>query len=107
MRICKNGRWHDVTVDDYFPCTAEGGPVFTRAKNGELWVMLLEKAYAKLHGNYSLLREGLAFEALLDLTGAPTEAINLEDPNIVELIKSGTLFDSIVKANNQGFLLTA
>lgn len=52
VKFCKNGVWVTVTVDDYFPCYPEGEPLFARAHGNELWVMLLEKAYAKLHGNY-------------------------------------------------------
>ena len=52
LRICKNGEWVKVTVDDYIPCYYGGGPMFCRATGDELWVLLLEKAYAKLHGNY-------------------------------------------------------
>jgi hypothetical protein len=70
LRICKNGVWHEVTIDDYFPCTVRGGPIFAHTKSSDLWVLLLEKAYAKLHGNYSLLQGGLTAEALMDLTGA-------------------------------------
>jgi calpain-15 len=50
LRICKNGEWVKVTVDDYIPCYNWGGPMFCRATGDELWVLLLEKAYAKLHG---------------------------------------------------------
>lgn len=52
MRINKNGVWHELTIDDYFPCSLEGPPLFTRTHGNELWVLLLEKAYAKLHGSY-------------------------------------------------------
>lgn len=73
VKFCKNGIWSVVTVDDYFPCTEHGGPIFSKAHGNELWVLLLEKAYAKLHGNYFNLRGGFAYEGMMDLTGAPTE----------------------------------
>jgi calpain-15 len=52
-----------VTVDDYFPCHPDGGPIFSICKGSELWIMILEKAYAKLHGSYLSLRGGYAIEA--------------------------------------------
>jgi calpain-15 len=72
LRICKNGEWVKVTVDDYIPCYYSGGPMFCRATGDELWVLLLEKAYAKLHGNYVQLRAGFVTHGMSDLTGAPT-----------------------------------
>ena len=68
----KHGQWVHVRVDDYFPCRPSGGPAFSQANGPELWVLLLEKAYAKLHGSYFSLRSGFGYEALMDLTGAPT-----------------------------------
>lgn len=52
LKICKNGEWITVTVDDYIPCYYQAGPMFARSNGDELWVLLLEKAYAKVHGNY-------------------------------------------------------
>jgi calpain-15 len=43
-----------------------------------MWVLLIEKAYAKLHGNYYNLRGGFANEGMIDLTGCPTTLIDLE-----------------------------
>lgn len=69
LRICKNGEWVIVTIDDYFPCYLNGGPMFTSSRGNELWVLLLEKAYAKLHGNYCQLRAGYVAHGMMDLAG--------------------------------------
>jgi len=41
--------------------------------------MLIEKAYAKIYGNYSNIEVGYSADALKDLTGAPSEYIDLKD----------------------------
>jgi calpain-15 len=71
-----------VTVDDYFPCTPRGGPMFSRANENEMWVLLIEKAYAKLHGNYFTLRGGFANEGMIDLTGCPSAIFDFEKESI-------------------------
>jgi calpain-15 len=52
VKICKNGIWQIVTIDDMFPCYPMGAPTFSTAYSNEIWVLLLEKAYAKVHGGY-------------------------------------------------------
>ena len=79
LRILKNGEWQLVTIDDYIPCYYNGGPMFTRSNGMELWVMLLEKAYAKLHGNYNCLEYGYTYEGMIDLTGCPTTFYDLRN----------------------------
>lgn len=64
MKINKNGVWNELTIDDYMPCKLDGAPIFTRTHGNELWVLLLEKAYAKLHGSYQNLQKGHPNEAL-------------------------------------------
>jgi hypothetical protein len=61
-------------VDDLFPCQPGQGPLFMNQKDaekGELWAMLLEKAYANLCGSYWALKSGQPAEAFSTLTGLP------------------------------------
>lgn len=75
--LCINGMWEEVIVDDYFPVSYKKNampkynPSFNHSKGNELWVMILEKAWAKVHGGYLNINNGLVREALHDLTGAP------------------------------------
>jgi calpain-15 len=45
-------------VDDFFP-VKYGRPIFTTSKNQDIWVMVLEKAWAKIFGSYSKIEAGL------------------------------------------------
>lgn len=49
--LCIDGEFTQVVLDDYIP-TLNGRPVFSRANGPELWVLLMEKAYAKAYGCY-------------------------------------------------------
>lgn len=52
LRVYLDGVETYCTVDDLFPCTTgTKTPIFSRNKHSELWVLLAEKAYAKLHGS--------------------------------------------------------
>lgn len=71
----KCGGWEWVIVDDFVPYVKErsGGryPLFASSTGDrvELWPLILEKAYAKLHYNWSTVDGGWAKEALVDMTG--------------------------------------
>eukprot|EP00945_MAST-04E_sp_MAST-4E-sp1_P004352 g4352.t1 len=64
-----------VTIDDRFPCTSKENPtpMFTKPnpRGGELWTMLLEKAFAKLCGSYGSLEGGYSLWGLHVMTGDP------------------------------------
>lgn len=86
--MCKNGEWREVVIDDYFPCFM-GEPVFSKANGNELWVLIMEKAWAKLHGSYQRIEAGNAANVMHDLTGAPSETIEIMDETLWERLVEG------------------
>ena len=53
IRFFKEFGWKYVIVDDRIPCKDAGEIVFGQCnKASELWVSIIEKAYAKLHNNF-------------------------------------------------------
>jgi calpain-15 len=105
--LCNVGQWITVTLDDYFPCfpVDGGGPVYSQSHGNELWVLLLEKAFAKVRGgSYANLRYGYSLEALIDLTGAPFLHFNL----MLELEGGGecSLWEQLREYDQWGYVMS-
>lgn len=106
LRLCLNGQWQTVRVDDYFPCKFNGDTIYARAHGPELWVLLLEKAFAKACGDYDALRSGWAYEALMNLTGAPTTKIFFDDDRTKADIENGKFWRFIWQMDQENNLIT-
>jgi hypothetical protein len=55
LRFFKDFGWTYTIVDDRLPCKVEGEPelIYSQCTSPtELWVSIIEKAYAKIHNNY-------------------------------------------------------
>lgn len=66
----------------YDKVSRKGGKTLQFARStqeNETWVPLLEKAYAKLHGDYGSLNGGRSEEALEDLTGGVSQITHPHD----------------------------
>lgn len=70
VRILYKGKWVSIDLDDQATLWNQG-LCFAASKNDEIWVILLEKAWAKLYTSYARIVDGYPDEALHDLTGAP------------------------------------
>jgi len=83
FKFSKAGKWRYVHIDDRIPCRQSGAINFCKNANPyETWAMLLEKAYAKLHGCYEAIANGLIEKVLADLTpAAHIECIRSEKLN--------------------------
>jgi len=106
VRLFKDGRETRVVIDDYFPCAVNGVPAYSRNTSGnELWVMIVEKAMAKLHGNYQRIEDSFPFRALIDLTGAPGTSIRMrEHPRLLE---TGEFWRMLLEWESMGYIMCA
>ncbi|KZP28270.1 cysteine proteinase [Athelia psychrophila] len=106
--FCVDGDWRDVIIDDQLFISAprwesldgkeqalyhgdrdkyeavgrKGSSIlyFARGRSeNETWVPLMEKAFAKLHGDYDSLEGGYTNEGIEDLTGGISEALYVDD----------------------------
>ena len=81
-----DGKFQIVILDDYFPVLKGTNIVyFARPNKNELWVMLLEKAWAKVNGGYSNIISGWPCEALSTLTGFSTSKVVFSKSNIDDI----------------------
>ncbi len=79
VKLCVNGEWTTVIIDDLFPCIPMSNPLVTRSPGNELWVLILEKALAKVYDSYySLINVNIA-DFFLTLTGCPTLYLNVDE----------------------------
>eukprot|EP01114_Cavostelium_apophysatum_P007275 TRINITY_DN1929_c0_g1_i1.p1 TRINITY_DN1929_c0_g1~~TRINITY_DN1929_c0_g1_i1.p1 ORF type:complete len:718 (-),score=206.71 TRINITY_DN1929_c0_g1_i1:60-2213(-) len=105
IKFFKNGDWQVVTIDDRIPC-ANNVPMYSRCKDvNEIWVPLIEKAYAKLHRCYEALDSGSIAAALTDLTGEATQIYNFKDENVKKMISDGSLWEELKYFASESFLM--
>jgi hypothetical protein len=73
-------RFEKVVIDDMIPVNSGSTtPIFARPNGKELWVALLEKAFAKFVGDYSSLDGGYPLWGLQALTGDEVSKWQLKD----------------------------
>ena len=79
VRFYINGEPTDVVIDDHFPCFEDPEKdcwAFSRGTSEvEIWVLLLEKAYAKVYGSFERIEGGKPYQAFNTLTGFPSDII--------------------------------
>ena len=64
-------------------------------------MLLLQKAFAKSVGCYGALEQGIASEALMDLTGCPTSRLIFGTDAVKAAAASGALFDTLCTWDQQ------
>ncbi|XP_055333295.1 calpain-15-like [Paramacrobiotus metropolitanus] len=104
IRLCIDGLWKVILVDDLFPVDGYGNLAFSQAGRKQLWVPLIEKALAKAHGSYYSIEGGFVNEGLMFLTGAPCERINLDATSPEEY---DSIWARLLSSHSSRFLMGA
>ena len=96
-----NGIWKLVLVDDYFPCYGRWGKnfAFSSTNGNELWVVLLEKAWAKLNGNYAKAIGGEPQEVFDIITNAYSDKCRVYNRD--------EIWNKLLESENKGYIMTA
>ncbi|GMH77728.1 hypothetical protein TrST_g7574 [Triparma strigata] len=93
VRFFKEGTWVNAVIDDQFAFNKLHQPLFCQgADKNEIWAMMVEKAYAKIHGGYEHISKphGDIEYALKDLTGGNAVAVDTtKDPKFMEKVAQG------------------
>lgn len=97
-----NGVETPVIVDDHVPVRKNGQPAFASSKDEELWVCILEKAWAKLHGTFARTEGGLPCFAASHITGVPSESIKHD-----EIEDMDVFFNTLKIADDRRFTMMA
>jgi hypothetical protein len=97
-------RWTTVVIDDRIPMTDDGmHPRFSRPNGPELWVLLLEKAFAKLWGAYGYLEGGHVILALQSFTG--NHGVLMDVQKYCQSTSNDQFFDVIHGTLSHGFVM--
>uniref|UniRef100_A0A0A9WPX4 Calpain-A n=1 Tax=Lygus hesperus TaxID=30085 RepID=A0A0A9WPX4_LYGHE len=78
FRICRFGKWYEVTIDDKLPYDVEADTLYCmRSKQHDFWAPLLEKAYAKVLGKYEELKYVMSNDAMEEFTSGLCEMYSM------------------------------
>jgi len=103
VALCIGGAFKEYYIDDLVLVRPDNVVKCCYSKEGEIWAILIEKAYAKAYGGiWNISNGGQSTDALMDLTGAPTEWIDLTEKENLP-----GLFEKIFKADRAQFIMNA
>jgi hypothetical protein len=113
VRLYKTGMWLPIIVDDIFPTLKEDK--WTNENKGiatahskevkEIWVSLIEKAFAKYYGSYASIERGYVHHALTDMTGCESECLSLNA--YCRGPRKRVLWDMLLRYRRNGYILGA
>ena len=101
VRLCVAGLWRSFLIDERFPMLPAANSknlheslAFGRSAGNQLWIPLLEKAYAKAHAAYQFAFPAPLQVFLEELTGAVVELVRLGSTSSTSWSSRGCPFDA-------------
>ena len=95
-----NGEKTEIIIDDYIPVYKNSKDIaFSSSTQPDVWVQLLEKAWAKANGGYDKIVFGLSSEVLRAITGAPTFTLDHE------MATADDLWKNMKDGNREGYAM--
>ena len=96
-----DGEFQIIIIDDYLPVNKNTKNLaFAKNKNNEIWVCLIEKAWAKLNGSYNNITNNWMHQILEVLTGFPSKFY------LHTSYKIDDLWSELTFANSQNCILS-
>ena len=96
-----DGKFQIVLVDDYLPVFSKNKKIcFSKLNNNEIWICILEKAWAKINGGYTNIIKGWMRHVLFAFTGFQSEIFKHTKTTIENLWKI------ISDAQKNNFIMT-
>ena len=98
LRVFIRGKPHVISVDDNIMFYWYGTPVFTKLSydGTSAWVMVLDKVWAKVKGNYLKTLDRPGYEGISFLTGSPYFSYNVNNSTSTTIF---TLLNASVRAD--------
>ena len=107
----REGKNNICFIDDRFPCNRNDQCVFWQVDSEEsfteMWPLMLEKAYAKVHECYEAINYGRPEQALIDLTNGIPEVISFNTKEFIKMKNDGSLWQKLYTASKESHLLWA
>ena len=101
LKVFIKGKPQIITIDDFLPYTGNSSIYAQRSTDGDFWMPFIEKAFAKMMGNYEQIGGGWQAESWRILNGAPTRFFTMAGINF----DANTAWNTISDAINNGFLV--
>ena len=86
VRLFIEGKWRIFMLDASFPLGKYDTFCCAKPHYREIWVMLLEKAWAKAYGSYDAIDGGQNDEGLTAISGAPASMFFTHQKRLIETI---------------------